>query len=262
MNSTKSVDTNSSYSQSRVVFFGDVHLGLTHMESERFREELLLCFLRSLKENTGHVYILGDLFDFWFEYRSVITKQSPKITFELYNLVQSGVKITYIVGNHDFWVGDYFSKELGVYVAKEPVTCTHQGKKMFLHHGDGLYSGDHGYKLLKKVLRSTLCIKLFSIIHPDVGAWIARLCSFSSRKFLAKPPPVSSHPSDIFKTSASQKFREGYDAVVFGHCHIPYIETTDDNKTLLIIGDWIHHFTYGVLENGKFRLEHFTRNKS
>ena len=260
MNDTLSNGNHQKTNGGCVVFFGDAHLGFNPPHLERPRVERLLRFIRSLRGKAEYVYILGDLYDFWFEYRSFVPRKYTQVLFEIYNLIQSGTRVFYIGGNHDWWIGDYLQNEVGIVISREPMSCNHQGKRIYLDHGDGLYRGDYGYKLLKKILRNPVSIKLFRLIHPDLGAMIARLTSRSSRQFLAQPPPNVSKPSENFRSFAEHKFALGYDAAVFGHCHIPFIDTTEDHKTLIILGDWIHHFSYAVLENGRFRLERFEEN--
>jgi len=238
----------------RIVFIADAHLGIGD-DSAR-RAENLAGFLRWLKGRISHLYIVGDLFDYWFEYKSVIPSTAPRVVFELYNLKQAGVAVTMFGGNHDYWLGPYLRDSVGVTIVSDEAVVEHQGLSLYIHHGDGLYPRDYGYKLLKKVLRSRLSIFLYRLIHPDLASRIARLTSKTSRKYLA--PPAGNDFSEarsirLFRDIADARLRDGYDAVVYGHCHVPLVEKRHGG-TLILLGDWITHDTYITLENGTFSL--------
>jgi UDP-2,3-diacylglucosamine hydrolase len=170
----------------------------------------------------------------------------------LYNLVQHGTKVTLFAGNHDYWAGKYLAREVGLDLEPGGRTVEHQGVTMFIHHGDGFYPGDRGYRLLKRVLRSRIAIALFRLLHPDAAAWVARITSRTSRKHLAKPD-FDRRNIEAFRAVADRLFADGYGAVVFGHAHVPLVERRPGG-TLVVPGDWIAHNTYVLLENGTFTL--------
>ena len=235
----------------RIAFIADAHLGIANENIKR--TEIVTAFLRWLHGRVSHLYIVGDLFDYWFEYKTVVPNTAPHVVFELYNLIQSGVDITVFAGNHDYWLGPYLRDSVGVRTISDEAIVEHQGLKLYIHHGDGLYPDDHGYRLLKKVLRSRISIFLFSLLHPDLASRIARLTSKTSRKYLAPPPGNDERYRALFMDIADSQLREGYDAVVYGHSHVPFIDNREDG-TMVLLGDWISHFTYVMLENGNFTL--------
>ena len=234
----------------RIVFIADAHLGMPGENPER--SEKVAEFLRWLKGQISHLYIVGDLFDFWFEYSTVVPNIAPHVVFELYNLVQSGAGVTLFGGNHDYWIGPYLRDSVGLNIVPDDLTVEHQGRKIYLHHGDDLYKNDHGYRILKKVLRNPIAIALFRLIHPDFARRIAALSSGMSRSYLA-PPENIKYYSELFRDIADRRLKEGYDAVIYGHSHVPLIEQRPDGQ-LILLGDWIDHNTYVILENGEFTI--------
>jgi UDP-2,3-diacylglucosamine hydrolase len=235
----------------RVIFLADVHLGMpgdTSVRADRFA-----AFLRWLRGKAVHLYIVGDLFDFWFEYRNVVPNTAPQVICELYHLVRSGMKITLLAGNHDYWVGPYLRQSVGLETFPDEVVIERQGLRFLVHHGDGLYPHDYGYRLLKKILRNPVSIGLFRLIHPDLARRIAMFTSKTSRKYLAPPPGRDEHYSALFRRIADEKLKQGFDAVIYGHSHVRLLEQREQGA-LLLLGDWIHYSTFAVLENGQFTL--------
>ena len=159
----------------RIAFIADAHLGMPGEDVNRSTN--IVEFLRWLNGKISYLYIVGDLFDFWFEYKSVVPNTCPHVIFELYNIVQSGTKVVFFAGNHDYWLGQYVSKSVGINIVPDELVVEHQNRKIYIHHGDGLFPNDHGYRFLKKVLRSKLSIFLFKLLHPDCASWIAKITS-------------------------------------------------------------------------------------
>jgi len=234
----------------RIAFIADAHLGMPGDDPRR--PEKLVGFLRWLNGKVSYLYIVGDLFDFWFEYKTVVPNTTPHVLFELYNIVRRGTRVTIFAGNHDYWLGPYISSAVGMTVVPDEVVVEHQGRTLYIHHGDGLYPYDHGYRILKKILRNRLSIKLFGLIHPDCAAWIARATSKTSRTYLA-PPDYQGKNLKLFRAIADERLTGGYDAAVYGHAHVPLIEERPGG-TLVLLGDWINYNTYVFLENGIFTL--------
>jgi UDP-2,3-diacylglucosamine hydrolase len=237
----------------KIAFIADAHLGMPGDDPRR--PEKVASFLRWLNGKVTHLYIAGDLFDFWFEYKSAVPNTAPKVVFELYNLVRAGTEVVILAGNHDYWLGKYLSDEVGVKIELGDVIAEHQGRKLYIHHGDGLYPDDHGYRILKKVLRSRISIALFRLIHPDAAAWIARKTSHTSRYYLS-PPVVNEKSAARFRPIADERLKDGYDAVLYGHTHVPLLEKRDTG-TMILLGDWIKHSTYAILEKGTFSLRNW-----
>jgi UDP-2,3-diacylglucosamine hydrolase len=235
----------------RIVFIADAHLGMPGEDREHAKR--LASFLRELLGGISHLYIVGDLFDFWFEYRSAVPAIAPQVVFELYNMVQAGTNVTLLAGNHDYWFGPYLRDEVGLNLHQDSLIVEHQGLKLYLHHGDGLYPGDYGYRILKRILRSKLSIALFSLIHPDLARRIAEITSKTSRKYLAPPPGRDAWHAGLFRGIADKRLSERYDAVIYGHSHVPLLESREKGK-MILLGDWISHDTYVALEKGNFTL--------
>lgn len=234
-----------------VFFISDVHLGLGDRQAEREKEDRLLSFLYGVLPQAGELCILGDLFDFWFEYRTVIPKGFHRTLTALQAFTDRGIPVHYVAGNHDFWMGDFFPTELGVKLYLDPCELVLDGKKVFLHHGDGLATRDLGYRLIKPVLRNRLAIRMYRWLHPDLGVLLARGSSRTSRTYTSHKDFGEEEGLLAF---ATQKIAAGSDIVVMGHRHQPHIEQVGTG-TYVNLGDWITHHTYAVLKNGTITLE-------
>jgi UDP-2,3-diacylglucosamine hydrolase len=231
-------------------FVSDAHLGVDSEDRERLKEDTLIEFLSLVHSREGSLFIVGDLFDFWFEYRAVIPRQHYRIVNKLYELRRSDIPITYVVGNHDYWIGNFFQHELGIDVVRNTLTTTIQGQRLFVAHGDGLTSGDFGYRLLKATLRNPVNITLFSLLHPDIGIRIAQVASRLSRS-----NNVNSYvTTERHLFAYAKSMLEGpLDAVILGHSHRPSLHT-QAGKTYVNLGDWMRHFTYARLRDGALTL--------
>lgn len=244
-----------------IYFISDAHLGAEGKEKEKIKEERLLAFLDKIKEDGEFLYILGDMFEFWFEYKNVIPKDHFKILSQLRNVVDSGIKVNYVVGNHDFWLGDFLTEQIGIKIFKEPIEANHQGKRFFLAHGDGLAKKDWGYRILKKILRNKANIFLYRLIPCDLSYPLAKFVAGKSRVQTEKR---ETWYLEDYRDFAYEKIRQGFDAVILAHTHVPTLENLgrDPMDSLqegiyLNIGDWFKNFTYGKLMEGKFYLEKF-----
>jgi UDP-2,3-diacylglucosamine hydrolase len=233
-----------------VYFVADAHLGQGSEDSNRARERDLLAFFDRVARERAGLYVVGDLFDFWFEYRHAIPKRFVGVLAALGALARDGIPVTYLGGNHDFWIGDYLRRELGVAYTDQPLSLALQGRKIFVAHGDGLGPGDHGYKLLKRVLRNRAAQFLFRWIHPDVGIPIASATSHTSRHHAPRPKRTEAEMRSLL---AEPRYREGFDAVLLAHFHRAIHDRTE-GRDFLVLGDWIERRTVAKLENGRFEL--------
>jgi UDP-2,3-diacylglucosamine hydrolase len=236
-----------------VYFVADAHLGQGSPESNRERERNLLAFLDRVGAENASLYVVGDLFDFWFEYAHAIPKGFVRVLQALGELRRHGIPLMYVGGNHDFWIGDYLERELDVPFTDGSLALQLQGRKIYLAHGDGLGPGDGGYKVLKRVLRNGFARAMFRWIHPDVGIPLARSVSHLSRNHAPKPGRTEDQLLDLL---AAPRFHEGFDAVVMGHFHRPIHRFAGRNE-FLVLGDWMTRRTYARLENGTFSLLEF-----
>jgi len=231
----------------RILFISDFHLGVSRSEQEAEKERRLTSFLAHLDPRRDWLILLGDLFEFWFEYRTVIPREHLHIIQQLIALREEGLPILYFAGNHDFWLGDFFTKNLGIPLIPDALELKLGGKKFFIAHGDALGRGDWGYKVMKKIFRNPVNIFLYRLIHPDLGIPFAKAIASLSRSKGEKPDTP-------YRDFAMKKLEEGYDIVVFGHTHKPLFLSVGE-KLYLNTGDWLRHFTYGKWEGGKLTLE-------
>jgi UDP-2,3-diacylglucosamine hydrolase len=235
-----------------IYFFSDVHLGASDAAGEDLKLKKLDSFLERIENDATMVFILGDLFDFWFEYKHAIPKEHVKVVFRLATLVEQGKKVHYITGNHDFWLGEFLSREAGITIHRDYFAVTEQEKRIFMIHGDGLSPSDRGYRILKKILRNRFNIWLYQKIPPDWGIPLAKYVSSSSRGYTAGREPKFIKDYEIY---AERKLAEGNDIVVIGHLHQPILKEMKGG-IYLNTGDFIDHFSYGRLENGRLTLEY------
>jgi UDP-2,3-diacylglucosamine hydrolase len=238
----------------REFFISDCHLGLAGRPDERDREARLLRFLDRLEPGRDGLTIAGDLFDFWFTYDRAIPKGGFRVISRLDALRRAGMPVSFVGGNHDFWALPFLRDELGIEVSDGTLARPIQGRRFLIAHGDGLGSGDHGYKVLKRVLRHPLAIALYRLIHPDLGI---RLATFTSHVSRGHQPALDPALADrVLKEVALPAFAAGHDVVVLGHLHLPTLRE-EQGKALVILGDWVEHFTYLRVEGGQLSLERF-----
>jgi len=252
MDSAQQADVKSNQARAvkRTYFFSDAHLGLGSREENQERERRIVKFLNRVVSDGERLFIVGDLFDYWFEYRSVVPKGWIRLLGKLAELSDRGIKIIYVNGNHDFWMDDYFTRELGIEVHKDPIEITILGKKFYIHHGDGLLKKDRGYRILKSVLRNRFNIALYSIIHPDLTNALARWSSRTSRKHTGN----KTFEGNDMVGFAERKLHQGFDYVVMGHDHRPTVRNFG-RGVYVNLGDWITENSFAVFDGKQLRLE-------
>lgn len=222
-------------------FISDIHLGLQAQEVEKEKEKLLVKFLDYAKSSCDELFIIGDLFDYWFEYKHVIQKGFIKTLAALTEFADSGKKVHYVIGNHDFLHRDFFEKEIGVKLYHHPIDVLLNDKRFFMAHGDGLVKNDLGYKILKKILRNKYLQKVYSLVHPDLGIKIASSTSKTSRDYTANKN--YGKVDGLFET-AKLKIDSGFDIVIFGHSHIKAFEKYKSGN-YINLGSWLDKPCYG-----------------
>ena len=234
----------------RVLFFSDCHLGAGSEAEDRPREDKVVAFLEAEGPRADAVYMLGDLFDFWFEYKHAVPRRHFRVLNALARLVHAGIPVTFFGGNHDFWVESFLEEEIGCRVTYGPLEVVEQGRRIFLAHGDGLAKGDRGYLFLRAVLRNRWAIAGYRLLHPDVGIPLARWSSKLSRHTRDE----SAFDVEWLRDQvAVPRFAAGADAVLVGHFHHAR-HLRDSGRDFLVLGDWIRNDTYAVLEGGAFTL--------
>ena len=236
-----------------IYFISDVHLGTTDQKrSQREQEDVLIRFLRDLPGDAEHLYILGDLFDFWFEYRSAVPSRGARVLFEIYNLIQAGIPVTCLPGNHDIWLGEYLADQVGMTLHPNPISVEHHGRRLFLAHGDE-FRNDWKFRLSRSVLKNRTCISLFRMLHPDLGDRLAQITSSLTE---LRSHDHTERTLNAVMDGARDRIRGGHDAVVCGHYH-RLLHRKIDNGSLVILGDWMTHDSYAVLNESEIRLQTF-----
>lgn len=250
----------------KLYFASDFHLGIPDRARSLEREKLLVNWLEHVRKDASEIYLMGDVFDFWFEYKYVVPKGYTRLLGKLAEITDSGINVHLFRGNHDIWAFDYLNEELNIEIHRKAVVKEFDGKKIFLAHGDGLGPGDKGYKFLKKVFEFKPNQFLFRWLHPDIGSRLGLHFSKQSRLANISKEGKKERQDDIqdemlFKyATAKHKQMPDIDYFIFGHRHIPVQVNVGGESEMLILGDWIVHFSYGVFENGKMRLEYW-KNK-
>lgn len=234
----------------KTYFFSDAHLGIGSREEDRAKERRIIQFLEFVQQDAEHVFIVGDLFDYWFEYRSVVPKGYTRLLGKLGELTDKGIFVTFVAGNHDFWLKDYFTVELGMEVSLDPIERIIGGKRFYIHHGDGLIRDDRGYRILKRILRNKFNIWLFSLVHPDLTGAIARWSSGTSRQYTGSRKYEETDMVEF----AADRIREGFDYVIMGHHHQSAVKKF--NRGMYVnLGDWMRENTYAVFDGKSLMLK-------
>lgn len=243
----------------KAYFLSDIHLGLEESNQEKEKQKILLQFFDKIINDASHIYIVGDLFDFWYEYNQVIPKKYFPVLYRLKQMTEKGIEVNYFAGNHDFYLGEFFDKEINVKTWQDDYEFDLEGKTFYLWHGDGLGKKDRSYRVLKKIMRNKACQSIFRLLHPDFGIPFARWISGSSRAYTNQLNHKRDE-SDYFKF-AEEKFKKGVDFVLMGHRHNPLVHSVGSKK-YINLGDWISHFTYVVFENSTLELLEYNKNSS
>lgn len=241
----------------KIYFFSDFHLGAPDFAASLIREKKIVAFLESIRHDAQEIIIAGDIFDFWYEYKTVVPKHFVRLLGKLAEITDSGIPVMLFAGNHDMWMRDYFQTELNIPVHFEPKTFTWNKKKFFVGHGDGLGPGDHGYKFIKKIFRNKFCQWLFGQLHPTWGMSLANYFSRKSRKKTGASDAVFLGDDNEWLVIFSREVlaKEHYDYFIFGHRHLPLTIKLNDNAEYINLGDWITHFTYAVFDGNKVELK-------
>ncbi len=231
-------------------FISDVHLGYHERHVDIERENLLLSFLEKIKPQCQCLFIVGDLFDYWFEYKTVIPKYFYRTLTALKGFTESGIEIVYLMGNHDFGHVDFFEKELNIKVIKEDTERTISGKRFLLSHGDGKSNNDTGYKILKKILRNKFSLWLYLKLHPNFAIRMASHSSRTSRQYTQNKHYGKTEGMEEF---AQKKISEGFDYVILGHRH-KAIHQKIGNGHYINLGDWLKIYSFGMFDGTDFKL--------
>ncbi len=243
----------------KIYFISDFHLGVPNATDSRKREDIIVSWLNSISNDAQILYLMGDVFDYWFEYKEVVPRGYVRLLGKLAELSDAGVELHYFAGNHDMWVFDYLPKEIGLQIHRDPIQKDYNGKKFFLGHGDGLGPGDFGYKCIKKFFSNKLAQWLFARIHPNTGIGLMKF--FSRRSRLATGTSDDIYLGDdkewLMIYSREILKREHYDYFIFGHRHMPLDKQLNGQSRYINLGEWINHFTYAVFDGQELMLKKF-----
>lgn len=243
----------------KTYFVSDVHLGSPALQNNREREKLFVSFLNEIEKDAAEIYLLGDIFDFWYEYKKVAPRGFVRTLGKIAELSDRGIPVHFFTGNHDVWVFDYLPTETGVIVHREPYETTINNLVFFLAHGDGLDPDEKGYLLLKRLFTSKTAQFFFSRLHPNFAFWIGHKWSGKSRIAKGLEPEISDGIENEALVTFARKTLENrkIDFFIFGHRHIMMDHPIDNNARVVMLGEWINYFSYAVFDGQQLTLKKF-----
>ena len=245
--------------KTKTYFASDFHLGLDLDISSKDREKIIVKWLESIKSDACALYLVGDVFDHWFEYKKVVPKGYMRFFGKLAELSDAGVKIYFFKGNHDMWVFNYFNQELDITIYDNEVVHEMDGQRFYITHGDGLGKGDQSYKFIKAILRNPFSQWLYSIIHPTWGLALMKLMSKRSRDTHAHSKDSKDSKEQSILLNHAEQVSQNIDFFICGHMHSPQLKTLSDGSTIYCnLGDWMTHFSYGVWDGATLKLEKYS----
>ena len=246
--------------ETHIYFASDFHLGAPNLEESHERERLLVKWLDEISLNATEIFLVGDLFDFWFEYKRAVPRGHVRLLGKMAELTDRGIPVHVFTGNHDMWIFDYLEEETGVQVYREPIYREWSGKKFLIGHGDGLGPGDHGYKFLKKVFESKLCQWLFARLHPNFGIWLANYWSKKSRSHTGNKDQTFLGEENEWLAIYSKELleKEHIDYFIFGHRHLSLDLKVGPNSRYLNLGDWINYYTFAHFDGHDLQMKEYS----
>ena len=249
-----------------IYFLSDAHLGSLAIPHGRMQERRLVRFLDEIKPTAEAIYLLGDMFDFWYEYRHAVPKGYTRFLGKLSELTDSGVEVHYFTGNHDIWAYDYLEKECGVIIHRKPLTLDLYGKTFFLAHGDGMGDPNKSFKIIRYIFHNKICQKLFTWLHPDFGIAFGLQWAKHSRikHDLNGEPAYMGEDKEHLVLFAKQYVatHPDIDYFIFGHRHIELDLVLPSNSRVVILGDWITQFTYAVFDGERLFVENYEEGET
>lgn len=249
-----------------VYFLSDAHLGSRAIEHSRTQERRLVNFLDSIKHNASAVYLLGDMFDFWYEFKTVVPKGFTRFLGKLSELTDMGVEVHFFIGNHDIWCGDYLTKECGVVLHKEPFTAEIYGRLFYLAHGDGLGDPSKSFGFIRSMFHNRVLQFLFSALHPrwsiDIGLSWAKHSRMKRENGIEPEYLGEDKEYLILYTKEYLKIHPDISYFIYGHRHIMLDLMLSKTTRILILGDWISYFSYAVYDGENLFLEEYVEGES
>ncbi|NQX43559.1 UDP-2,3-diacylglucosamine hydrolase [Pedobacter steynii] len=243
-----------------IYFASDFHLGSPSHSESRKREDRIIRWLNAIESTCSELFLMGDIFDFWFEYREVVPKGFVRLQGKLGMMSDAGIKIYFFKGNHDMWVNDYFTKEMGIEIISDELVIERAGKRFYLHHGDGLGPGDQKYKVLRKIFRNPVCQWLFALVPPRIGLGIANWWSGNSRLAHSTEEVFNGVENEWLAVYAKEQLQKAhFDYFIFGHRHLPLDIQLTDKSRYINIGEWINFSSYAVFDGKDLTLNYFEK---
>ena len=243
----------------KIYFASDFHLGVPDHDTSLKREKRIVQWLDSIKQDAHSIYLLGDIFDFWFEYKHAIPKGFIRLQGKLAELRDNGLPITFFTGNHDMWMFDYFLKELGIPIHRHPIELIVGNHSLLIGHGDGLGPGDGTYKIIKRIFNSRICQWLFARIHPNLGMSIAHYWSRKSRISNTNREEKFEGDENEFLLTYCRELekKEHHDFYIFGHRHLPLDLNVEGASRYINLGEWVHFSSFAVYDGRRLELRSF-----
>ena len=245
----------------KIYFASDQHFGAPTIEKSKIRERKFVTWLDDIKNDAEVLFLLGDLFDFWFEYKKAVPKGFVRVLGKLAELKDNGVQIHFFVGNHDLWMRDYFETELGILVYHKPTEFTFNNKTFLIGHGDGLGPGDKGYKRMKKVFTNPVSKWFYRWLHPDIGIRLAQYLSVKNKLISGEEDVkyLGEENEWLVQYCKRKLTKKHFDFFLFGHRHLPLEIEINGNSKYINTGDWISYFTYAVFDGEDIELKEYSK---
>lgn len=245
--------------RNKIYFASDVHLGAPNYEKSIEREKLFVQWLSEIQKDAKVLYLVGDIWDMWFEYKTVVPKGFVRLLGKLMEMSNAGIEIHFFIGNHDMWMFNYLSEEMNIKTHREAFSVNHFGKRFFIAHGDGLGPNDKGYKFIKSIFANRICQFLFSWIHPDIGLRIAQYWSAKSRIATGNNDDIFQGNDKEFLYQYVKRKQEiaFHDFFIFGHRHLPLDMKVENKSRYINLGDWIKYNSYAVFDGENVHLKYY-----
>tara|TARA_B110001469_G_C9619943_1_gene308875 strand:+ start:33 stop:809 length:777 start_codon:yes stop_codon:yes gene_type:complete len=245
--------------KTKIYFASDFHLGAPNYSDSIAREHKIVSWLSEIQKDASEIYLVGDIFDFWYEWKHAVPKGHVRILGKLAEICDLGIPIHFFTGNHDLWTFGYLEQEIGMKVYRNPIQVTLQNKKCYIGHGDGLGDGDKKYKKLKNIFTNRSCQWLFSRLHPNFSFGLANLLSSKSRVANKESDAIFTRSENEWLANYSKDILEKshFDYFIFGHRHLPLDIELNKSSRYINLGEWLNYNSYGILENGVFELKFF-----
>ncbi len=243
----------------KVYFASDFHLGVDALETSAEREKKIVKWLNVIQEDVAELYLVGDVFDHWFEYKKVVPKGFTRLFGKLAELRDAGIPIYFFTGNHDMWMFRYLQDEFGIPIYREPIIKTIGDKRFLIGHGDGLGPGDYGYKFIKKVFDNGFCQSIFGALHPTIGLGLMKYFSVKSRQYTGEEDPfLDANKEWLVHFAEEELLKTDIDYFIFGHRHLPIDYTLSNGKSKYInLGEWMYASSYAAFDGEDVTIQFY-----